>query len=115
MDAPQKLLMGISHDSAQIRHKVLTIFRDGSERFAQLRYVLDQETDATIGDMPAKITARWQDTELIIESRLTMRGQEVRLADYWSLSSDGAILTTEHRDDMLAGQICVFERAPSDE
>jgi hypothetical protein len=107
--------MGIGHEGAQIRHEVLTISDDDSERVAQLRYVIGEETEAIIGGTTAKVTARWQGIELVIESRLAMNGQEVRLADYWSLSADGTTLTMEHRDDILAGQICIFERAASDD
>jgi hypothetical protein len=108
------LLMSIAHDDPEIRHKVLTTSTDGAERFAELRYIVGREVDTDIGGVPAKVTARWQGAELVIESRLTMQGQNVRLADYWSLSPDGNILTMEHRDDVLAGQICVLERASPD-
>jgi hypothetical protein len=115
MDAPKALFMEIAHDKTQIRQKILTTFKDGSKRFAELHYVVDLETDAVVGGISAKVIAVWQGAELVIKSRLTMQGREVQLVDYWSLSAGGTLLTTEHRDDMLAGQICVFERAASDE
>lgn len=115
MEAPRQLLMGIAHDEPEIRQKVLTKSKDGAERFAQLRYVVGQELDAEIGGVPAKVTAYWQGQELVIESRLSVQGQGVRLADYWSLSPDGNVLTMEHRDDVLTGQICVLERDPPDD
>src|ERR1700678_2037982 len=115
MEPPRMLLMGIAHDELEIRHKVLTTSKDGAERFAQLRYVVGQEIEAVIAGTPAKVTAQWLGLELVIESRLAMQGQDVRLADYWSLSPDGSTLTMEHRDDALAGQICILERTPPDD
>jgi hypothetical protein len=38
--------------------------------------------------------------------------REFKFKDYWSLSSDGRMLTMAHRNDDLAGQISVLEKAP---
>lgn len=115
MEPPRTLLMGIAHDEPEIRHKVLTTSKDGAERLAQLRYVVGQDIEAVIAGTPAVVKAQWRGLELVIESRLTMQGRDIRLADCWSLSPDGSTLTMEHRDDALAGQICVLERAPPDD
>jgi hypothetical protein len=38
--------------------------------------------------------------------------RELRFRDHWFLSNDAQTLTMEHRDDDLAGQISVLEKAP---
>jgi hypothetical protein len=52
----------------------------------------------------------WIGAELLIESWMSLGGRESHFRDYWSLSSDGEILTMEHRDDALAGQITLLEK-----
>ncbi len=54
----------------------------------------------------------WEGTALMIESEMKAGGRELRFRDYWFLSSDAQTLTMEHRDDDLAGQISVLEKAP---
>jgi hypothetical protein len=34
--------------------------------------------------------------------------------DYWSISKDSATLTMAHRDDPLAGQISIPDKAPAE-
>ena len=109
------LLMGIAHEGPNIRHKVLTIFRDGTERLSQLRYVIGGETDVKIADMPGTAVANWAGEELRIISRLGTDRDYIRLIDCWLLSADGATLTMAHRDDALAGQVCILERTPPDQ
>jgi hypothetical protein len=56
--------------------------------------------------------ASWEGAELVIESWADMGERKAHFRDHWSLSGDGKTLKMEHRDDDLAGQIAVFERAP---
>jgi hypothetical protein len=60
----------------------------------------------------ARTHARWDGTELVIESWLETPDRRLHLKDHWSLSADGETLTIAHRDDDLAGQIVVNEKAP---
>jgi hypothetical protein len=60
----------------------------------------------------ARTHARWDGTELVIESWLETPDRRLHLKDHWSLSADGQTLTMAHRDDDLAGQIVVNEKAP---
>jgi hypothetical protein len=43
---------------------------------------------------------------------MSLGGRELHFRDCWSLSPNGQILTMEHRDDDLAGQIAVLQRMP---
>jgi hypothetical protein len=73
-------------------------------------YETDAETANPIGEATARMHARWEGAELVIESRMKTPDREFHFKDHWSLSDDGRRLTMAHRDDDLAGQISVFEK-----
>ena len=57
-------------------------------------------------------TATWVGEELVIDSHVDTGGSRpMHFRDYWSLSDDGNKLRMEHRDDDIAGQLSVLERA----
>jgi hypothetical protein len=70
----------------------------------------DAETSNAVGPAVARTRARWEGTELVIESWMEAAGRQVHFKDHWSLSHDGRTLTMAHRDDDLAGQISVPEK-----
>ena len=54
--------------------------------------------------------ADWEGPVLRIESRMNLGGRDFHFVDFWSLSADGRVLTMEHRDDDLAGQVAVLDK-----
>jgi hypothetical protein len=51
----------------------------------------------------------------VIESWISVGGRNCHFRDHWSLSPGGQILTMEHRDDDLAGQMTVLEKIRQDQ
>jgi hypothetical protein len=47
----------------------------------------------------------------VIESWMRFGTREMYFCDCWALSPDGQSLSMEHREDDLAGQLTVFDRA----
>jgi hypothetical protein len=106
-DVPHELLMKIAHSEPEIRQQVLSVGKSG-EQSAVFVFTIGADSANTVQGMPMTVRARWNNDELVIESRVT--GRDMRFEDHWSLSSDGATLTMAHHDDPLAGQIAAFER-----
>jgi hypothetical protein len=110
MPAPRALRMWIDHRGGDITQRVLTVFADGTERLADVRYRIGQRLEAQIGGQAAVVSARWDGATLVIESEVGPADPPLRLRDHWSMSADGATLTMAHPDDILAGQVCVLRR-----
>ena len=83
---------------------------DGTEQRMTFRFETGAETTNPIGGATARTRARWEGTELVIESWMKTPAREAYFKDHWSLSEDGRTLTMAHRDDDLAGQISVLEK-----
>jgi hypothetical protein len=108
--APKRILMKIEHREAQLVQQIHLTNAGGTEQRVTFRYETDTETTNSVGEATARTHARWEGTELVIESRMKTSGREFHFKDYWSLSDDGRTLTIAHRDDDLAGQIAVLEK-----
>jgi hypothetical protein len=72
----------------------------------------ESRTKTSLGEGQSR--AHWNGLELIIDSVLETPNRTLHFSDHWSLSSDGLTPKMPHRDDDLAGQIAVFEKAPAD-
>jgi hypothetical protein len=110
--APKALSAKINHSDPALDVEMLITKADGSEdrlRFGGL--TTDEEVTNQVSGAQMRSRLRWVGTELLIESWMKLGGREAHFCDYWSLSGDGLALTMEHRDDDLAGQITLFERA----
>ena len=117
--APKQLLVKIDHRDPILTQTLFSVGADGAEQQQAFTYQTDGgESTTTLAAGDARSRARWNGSELIIESVLTTGTRIFRFSDHWSLSSDGHTLQMAHRDDDLAGQIAVLERAtapsPSD-
>jgi hypothetical protein len=110
-EIPAKTLMKIEHTQATIVQQLRVIYSDARETLLVFHYDTGNETFNNIGGSTARSRIRWEGLELVIESWLNLKDRELRLADYWSISIDGKTLTMEHRDDALAGQISVLDKA----
>jgi hypothetical protein len=109
---PDRLLITIEHHDPQLLQTVLTTTA-GRDDHLTFSFTTDgEDTAITLRGNPGKTRAHWRDAELVIESSLLLAGRELQFRDYWSLSADGRLLTMEHRDDALAGQVTFLERTP---
>jgi hypothetical protein len=106
--APQSMRVVIDHHEPVLREEVIVVKANGSEQQLGFECRTDRAENRMQG-LPIGGSARWAGEELIIE---TVVSPERRFRDFWSLSSDGQILTMEHRDDLLAGQKMVWVKAP---
>ena len=110
--APQQLLMRIEHREPTIIQQILSTDGTGSEPRQTFAIEVGTETFNPIGGVTARSFARWEGSELVIESRMKTPEREFHFKDHWSLSDGGETLTMAHHDDDLAGQIAVLEKVP---
>jgi len=109
--APKQIRMKIDHREPTLVQEILFTTASGKEQRMTFGYETGTDTANSIGGATARTCARWEGTELVIESRMKTPDREVHFKDHWSLSADGRTLTMAHRDDDLAGQISVLEKS----
>lgn len=108
---PKALLVRIDHtDPVLLVEMVVTKSDDLEDRLLFKGLTTGEESDNAVHGIPVRSRSTWVGAELLIESWMNLGGRESHLRDYWSLSIDGRMLTMEHRDDALAGQITLLER-----
>jgi hypothetical protein len=110
--APKRILVEIEHREPRLIQQIRFTNAYGTEQRMTFTYETGAETSNQVGEATAWTHARWEGTELVIESRMKTPDREFHFKDHWSLSDDGRTLTMAHRDDDLAGQISVFEKCP---
>ena len=109
----KQLLVKIEHEEPKIVQKILVRYANGNEQSMTFAFeTTGQESTNSMGGAVAQTKAHWEGTELVIESAVKAGERELHFRDHWFLSGDAQILTMEHRDDALAGQISVLEKAP---
>ena len=109
---PKELLMKIDHQEPRLVQEILVKHPSGDEQ--RLTFICDtagSETVNSVGGRAARSRAFWEDTELVIESWMDTPTREFHFRDHWLLSDDGQMLTMAHRNDDLAGQIVVLDKA----
>lgn len=110
---PKEMLAKIEHREDTIVQTMLVTTSTGdAQRMVFTFSMTGAETTITMAGGTGRTRAHWEGSELVIESALQIAGRELHFRDCWSLSSDGNHLTMAHRDDDLAGQVSVFEKAP---
>ncbi|HUB81738.1 MAG TPA: hypothetical protein VMB03_23225 [Bryobacteraceae bacterium] len=103
----------IEHREPHLNQEILVAQADGNEQHLIFNYnTTGDETTNRIGGKTARTRALWDGNELVIESWLEILDRQLHFKDHWSLSDDGETLTMAHRDDDLAGQIVVHDKAP---
>lgn len=111
--APKELFAKIDHLDPIVTQTMLIVAADGREQQQTFTYETNgRESRITIGAAEGRSRARWNGSELIIDSVLTTPNGTLHFSDHWSLSSDGQTLRMAHEDDDLAGQVAVLEKAP---
>lgn len=109
--APQAVLVRINHAEPElIVEMVITKTDDTEDRLLFKGLTTGEEVANPVHGIEVRSCSRWVGTELLIESCMNSGGRKGLFRDYWALSSDGRVLTMEHRDDDLAGQVTVLDR-----
>jgi hypothetical protein len=110
--ALREMVVKIKHADPELLEEIVTTQVDGSEDRIVFRCLTtgDEVTNSVHG---AELSSRshWTQQVLVIESWISVGGSNCYFRDHWSLSPDGQILTMEHRDDDLAGQMTVLDKA----
>jgi hypothetical protein len=110
---PKELLVRIEHREPHLTQTMLIVAADGVEQEQTFTYeTTGRESTITTGLGDGQSRGHWNGSELVIDSVLNTPNRTFRFSDHWSLSSDGQTLRMAHRDDDLAGQVAVLERAP---
>lgn len=113
--APKRILVKIQHREPELVQQFLITYADGSTQRMTAVFRTGATSDNLLGGATMRTEARWEGRELVLESTMETSRRKLHYKDYWSLSGDGKTLTMEHRDDDLAGQISILERAPAEE
>ena len=109
---PQAVSARIDHGESSLDEEIVTTNPDGSQVRALFHCSIDDRHDTCL--LNGKVIrggARWQAGQLLIESWIRVDDHDMHFCDYWSLSPDGQTLSMAHRNDDLAGQFTVLERA----
>jgi hypothetical protein len=110
--APKAIVANIQHAGPQLTAEMVITDADGREHSLVFRgTTTGEEVSNTILGLLWRSQLRWVGRELLIESWVNQGGREMHFRDFWSLSPDGETLTMQHRDDDLAGQTTILERA----
>ena len=101
----------IHHADPELRVEMVLIKPDDTEVRTTARFVTTgEEVTNPIYNTGMRCRCQWIGRELLFESWVTLHEREWHTRDFWSLSEDGQMLTMEHRDGDLAGQITRLER-----
>jgi hypothetical protein len=108
-----RMLAKIDHREPALVETVVVIDANGGRRQLTFEFLTSGEESVNgVGSVKMRTRASWEGEELLIESWLGVGEHTSHFRDYWLLSNAGDTLTMEHRDDDLAGQVAVLERAP---
>jgi hypothetical protein len=109
---PKAISIRIEHSDPELREDLLVTRRDGREERAVFKCWTDgEQRENLLNGRAVRGSARWEGNELVIESWMQVGATEMHFCDCWSLSPDGQTLSMEHRQDDLAGQLTVLDRA----
>lgn len=93
MPAPTSRVDKITHADPDLKISSTAAGPQG-EMTLDLKYTTDgKEVTNEIRGNPTKSTAAWDGDALVITTKLSMQGNDITLADKWTLSEDGKILT----------------------
>ena len=107
------MIAKIVHREPTLAQTVVVIDANGGIQRLKFEFLTSGEESVNgVGAGQMRTRASWEGEELLIESWLAVGKHTSHFRDYWLLSNAGDTLTMEHRDDDLAGQVAVLERAP---
>jgi hypothetical protein len=112
--APKEIVVNIEHHEPTLIESMLVVAVDGSEQRQNVTYdTRGEQSNVAVSGGEGLSRARWNGRELVIDSTFRTASRTFHFSDHWSLSRDAHTLTMAHPDDDLAGQVAVFERAPT--
>lgn len=111
--APKSMIVSIEHSLTHLSAKMIITTQDGNEHHLVFTGPITGEevTNHLLGQ-EWRSRLQWVGSELLIESRVSIGGQERHFRDFWFVAEDGRTLVMEHRDDDLRGQITFLEKEP---
>ena len=109
--APMAITARVDHAEDLLRVDMTTTRQDGTTSASVFTCSTNGTRESsTLDGKTIRGKAHWIDDELIIESWLEIGDRELYFCDCWSLTDYNQTLIMEHKDDVLAGQMFVFER-----
>ena len=110
---PKSMIVSIEHSETHFSTRMTITAQDGSEHHLVFTGPITGEevTNQVLGQQWLS-RLQWVGSELLIESRVSMGGQERHFRDFWFLADGGRTLMMEHRNDDLKGQITFLEKQP---
>jgi hypothetical protein len=110
--SPLAVSAKIEQSEFELQAEIVVTKLDGSQDRAVFKCWINGEPDKNLlNGRPVRGGTRWEGEELIIESWMQLGAREMHFCDCWSLSPDRQTLIMEHRNDDLAGQITILNRA----
>lgn len=95
MPPPSKMERKVSHKDPQLAVTTLQASQRG-ERTTEVKYTTDgKESEVQLMGRPAKVSAKWEGSSLVVTTKLEFQGNEMTQVEKWSVSSDGKTLTSE--------------------
>jgi len=112
---PTELLVKIEYVDPTLTQTMLIVAADGREQQQTFTYETSGcESTNKMGINDVQTRAHWNGAELVIDSVMKTPSRTFHFSDHWSLSSDGQRLQMAHRDDDLAGQVAILDKASPD-
>jgi len=109
---PKEIVVRIDHAEPMISVDMLFTPVEGAPHRIEFKGGTNgEEVENVVLGARWRSTIQWVGSELLIESRVSQQGRNFHFRDFWFLSDDGKVLTMVHREDDLAGQITVLNRA----
>jgi hypothetical protein len=109
--APREMVVKIEHADPELVEEIVTTKADGSIDQVVFRcHTNGDDVTNSVHGVQFRSRSHWTQEVLVIESWISVGGRNCYFRDHWSSSPDGQILTVEHRDDDLAGQMTVLEK-----
>ena len=113
LPAPEKRTDKIAHADPDLKVKTTQSGPNGDVTF-DLKYATDgSETTNELRGNPMKSTSKWDGETLVINTKASFGGNDITLADKWSVSGDGKVLTINRHIASPQGELdqtMVFEK-----
>ncbi|MBV6430815.1 MAG: hypothetical protein IANPNBLG_00935 [Bryobacteraceae bacterium] len=92
LPAPEKLVRTIEHKDPEISVKTVQVGHQGEVK-TEFRYTTDgREFTAKSAFGEIKGTAKWGGDTLVVETKRSVQGAEIKQVDRWTISEDGKAL-----------------------